>query len=537
MLKNHLSQMALILATFVCLSCANRGTPSGGEVDAKPPVITRSVPDNYSVNFDSKEIRIYFDEYIKMKNIQRNLIISPPMDLQPEITPLGSASKYITIKITDTLLPNTTYAINFGESIVDNNEENPYPYYRYVFSTGSYIDSLKVHGRIKDALNREADEFVSVMLYDVDSTFNDSIIYNQKPKYITNTLDSTTTFKLDNLKEGRYLLVAIKDNNSDYKFQQKSDKIGFANELINVTSDSSFYDLTLFKEAIDFRAIRGQLVSGQKIAIGYEGSHEAMKVKILSDTPDNFEKRITKDRKKDTLYYWYKPKLAADSLLFEVSHGTYRDTLTVKLKEQLQDSLTITAVKTGALSFSETIELDGSIPFESLDVQKVSLVDKDSIPVTFSSELDSLMNRYRFQFDKTEANSYKMQVLPGAFTDFFGNVNDTLNFSFKTREYADFGNLRLNLIDAVYPVIVQLVDQQGEVAYEQYAVQENPLDFQHIAPGNYYIRVIYDRNANGTYDSGNYLKNIQPERVSYYPNVFEVRASFDYIEDFTLLKE
>jgi len=107
-------------------------------------------------------------------------------------------SKYITIKISDTLLANTTYAFNFGNSITDNNEGNPYPYYRYVFSTGAYIDSLSIKGNIVDALKKEPETFVNVSLYEVDSTFTDSIIYKENPKYITNTLDSLTTFSIEN---------------------------------------------------------------------------------------------------------------------------------------------------------------------------------------------------------------------------------------------------------------------------------------------------------------------------------------------------
>src|SRR5210317_68676 len=168
MLRRVLNFVALIAITLVIINCANRGTPSGGDMDETPPVITKSTPDNYSTNFNSKEIKIYFDEYIKIKDLQKNLIISPPMDPMPEITPLGSASKYITIKIFDTLQPNTTYAFNFGESIVDNNESNPYPFYKYVFSSGTYIDSLAVRGSVKDALEKKTEEFVSIMLYDVD---------------------------------------------------------------------------------------------------------------------------------------------------------------------------------------------------------------------------------------------------------------------------------------------------------------------------------------------------------------------------------
>ena len=123
----------IITISAFLINCANRGTPQGGVKDSEPPKILKSVPKNYSTNFKGKEIKIYFDEYVKLKNLQKQLIISPPMKTQPEILPLGTASKYITIKIFDTLQPNMTYAFNFGQSVVDNNEDNPFPFYRYVF--------------------------------------------------------------------------------------------------------------------------------------------------------------------------------------------------------------------------------------------------------------------------------------------------------------------------------------------------------------------------------------------------------------------
>src|SRR5690606_23040147 len=115
------------------VDCAKKGTPTGGERDTIPPTIVRSNPENYSINFTGDEIEIRFDEYIKLKDIGNELIISPPMEYTPIITPL-STSKTLKIKILDTLKPNTTYSFNFGNSIVDNNEENKYEYFKYVFS-------------------------------------------------------------------------------------------------------------------------------------------------------------------------------------------------------------------------------------------------------------------------------------------------------------------------------------------------------------------------------------------------------------------
>ena len=149
MRKNVLQNLVILISITLVISCANRGNPSGGPKDEVAPLIIRSSPENLTTNFKGKEIKIYFNEYVKIKNLQKQLIISPPMDTEPTVTPMGSASKYITITINDTLDDNTTYAFNFGQSIVDNNEENPYDYYRYVFSTGDYIDSLSVKGQIQ----------------------------------------------------------------------------------------------------------------------------------------------------------------------------------------------------------------------------------------------------------------------------------------------------------------------------------------------------------------------------------------------------
>ncbi len=535
-MRKYLSNFILIISIGLVLNnCANRGSPTGGDKDVTPPVITKSEPENYSTNFNTKEIKIYFDEYIKINDLQKQLIISPPMNPEPEITPLGAASKYITIKIHDTLLANTTYAFNFGESIVDNNESNPYPYYRYVFSTGDYIDSLSVNGSIDDALKRVPEEFVSVMLYDVDSTFTDSIVYQQKPKYITNTLDSTTTFKLENLKAGKYLMVALKDENSNYTFQQKTDKIGFHEEYITVPTDSgATYGITLFKEEIDFRATRPRLISGNKIAFGYEGDPENMKIELLSTVPDDYTSEITKDSKKDSLNYWYRPKIEMDSLVFKVSNTNYSDTLTVRLKDQLKDSLILNPVDTRVLRVTQAFEMEANIPFASIDESKIKIIDKDSANVAFTTELEKFKNLYKFNFNKTEENAYKIKILPGAFTDFFGNENDTLDYTVRTKSFSDYGNLRVTLRNAVYPMIVQLVNEKGEVVEEKYSAKPEAIDFTHLDAGKLYLRAIFDTNGNKKYDSGNYLLKRQPERVSYSSDIEPIRAGWDEIVEFIL---
>ena len=240
-LKRLVAFLFIALLSFGLFQCAKRGTPSGGPKDTDPPVQVRAEPEGFSTNFKSEKFRIYFDEYIRLQNPQDQLIISPPLKNIPLLSPQGGASKYVEVIIKDTLLDSTTYTFNFGQSIVDNNESNPAPFLSYVFSTGDYLDSLTLSGVVTDAFNRTADDFISVMLYAIDSTFTDSIIYKQPPTYITNTLDSLTTFSLKNLKAGSYRLVAIKDDGKNNLFDQDADKIGYLLDTITLPTDCLLY--------------------------------------------------------------------------------------------------------------------------------------------------------------------------------------------------------------------------------------------------------------------------------------------------------
>ena len=269
MFKKHFKYIPFLLLLFF-ISCAKRGSITGGVKDTIAPTLKYSFPENYSVKFQGNKIKLIFDENIKLKNLNKQLIISPPMKNEPLVTPT-TATKILTITINDTLQPNTTYSLNFGQSIADNNEGNPFNQFKYVFSTGDYIDSLALGGRVKDAYDKEVASFVSIMLYEANEKFNDSTIYKENPRYITNTLDSLKTFRLENLKAGKYYLVAMKDNNSNNKFNPKSDRIGFNKQIVTIPNDTVF-ELELFKEVMPFKAIKPSQASGNRLIVGYEGN-------------------------------------------------------------------------------------------------------------------------------------------------------------------------------------------------------------------------------------------------------------------------
>lgn len=186
------------------------------------------------------------------------------------------------------------------------------------------------------------------------------------------------------------------------------------------------------------------------------------------------------------------------------------------------------------LKFNENLELHANIPYSKIDVKKIQVLDKDSIQVPFTYELDTINNIYKFNISKDQDQSYSFEFLPLAIEDYYGNANDTLFYKLKTKTYDDYGNLRLTVKNAVTPMIIQLVNRVGEVKYEQYVEDLNPIEFQHIDAGKYYIRIILDSNQNKKYDSGSFLKRKSPEKVAYFPKELDVRAGWDLIQEFIL---
>lgn len=524
----------LVLMSLSFVDCAKRGNPEGGSRDSIAPIILRSVPENFTTNFKGDEIRIYFDEYIKLKNAQEQIIISPPLDNQPSLYPF-STSKYVKINFIDTLKENTTYSINFGNSIVDNNEENPFEHFKYVFSTGSYIDSLKINGTVSDALKMNPEEDVTIMLYEVDENYNDSIIYNRKPLYVSNTQVSPGSFEIDNLKEGTYLLVGVKDNNSNYLFDPKTEKIGFTPTFINVPTDSTFH-LNLFKEIPAFELARPTSLNSQKIQFGYEGIGDSLEIEMLSSVPQDFEHTITKDLKSDSLYYWFQPIIETDSLIFKVSNLNRVDTVQVRMQKAERDSLELSSLSTGVITFEEVFKITANSPIRKVDREKIEIIDKDSLAVEFNIDFEQKLNTVSFDFEKAERQAYTITLFPEAITDFFGTVNDTISFKTNTRTSADYGFLSLSVVNPkTYPIIVQIVTENGSVSKTLYGIEnETTFNFENISPGNYYVRVIYDENENGVWDTGDFLERKQPEEVVYFPKLLDIRANWTLNETFQI---
>lgn len=534
MLKNNL-KYTFFLLLLITVGCAKRGSITGGLKDTIAPVLKASFPENFSKNFKGNEIKLVFDENIKLKNLNKQLIVSPPMKNEPLILPT-TASKTITIKIKDTLQPNTTYSFNFGQSIADNNEGNPFNQFKYVFSTGNYIDSLSLGGTVKSAYDKEVESFVSVMLYDVNDTFKDSIVYNESPRYVTNTLDSLKTFSFENLKAGKYLLVAMKDYNSNNKYNPKTDKIGFSTDFITIPNDT-LYELELFKESLPFKTFKPSQASGNRMFLGYEGnvnSAAASPKIVLKTNNDILSTIITKFPKKDSLQVWYKP-IKVDSLNLAVAKDKYEANFNFKIKDQKKDTLKISAIQTGNLKFRERFALESSTPIIRVENSKISVINNSKTAVVFTSEYDEFNQKLYFDFKKEPSENYTFKLLPGALTDFFEQTNDTLTYKLSTKSTAEYGNLTVSLENIKqFPVIVELTNTKGDVLTTEYTDKNTTVDFNLIEPALYTLRAIYDTNKNKEWDPGNYLEKRQAEEVIYFSKEIDVRANWDVNQIFDL---
>lgn len=528
MKKDYFIIFAIVfIGIFSFSGCAKRGTITGGAKDTIPPSIITSTPENFTTNFSGNEIKIVFSELIKVKDISKQLIISPPLNKKPTIIPQGSASKFISIKIADTLQPNTTYSFNFGQSITDNNEGNPYSQFKYVFSTGSYIDSLVVMGKIKDAFEEKPDNFVSVQLYDA-RTYTDSTVFKEQPLYVTNTLDSLKVFALENLKGGEYYIVALKDKNNNYKYDPKHDKIGFLKNKISVPNDTLF-EIEMFKEKIPFKAVKPVQQSNNKLFMGFEGNPKNAKI-TATDGTNTFPVVMTKfsDKKKDSVQLFI-PTIKADSLVFTVEKDNFKKTFTSKIKEQKEtDSLFIDAEQKGTLHFRDTFAIKTKTPLKTIKSELILLRNKDSVVVPFTHNYDEFEQRITFDFKKEESQKYIMEILPNAIEDIYDTKNDSLKFSVSTRTYSDYGNLKVNLNSAKrFPLILEVLNSKNEVVEKAISTGSKTLQFDAIEPNIYKLRIIYDDNGNGIWDTGDFLEKRQAEEIYYYPKEIDVRANWD----------
>ena len=519
--------------SLLVTSCAIRQMPGGGPKDTQPPVIVKSYPENYSVNFSSREIRIDFDEYVELKDLNKQLIVSPIMKNEPEAEVKG---KSLLIKLPDSLKPNTTYTLNFGNAIVDVHESNVLDNYQYVFATGPQLDSLEVRGSVKSSENLKTEKGIVVMLY---SNTNDSMVYSTLPDYFSKT-DSAGNFIIRNLKAGTYKLFALKDANSNYYFDSKNEQIAFSNELIQVP-DTTLHNLKIFNEPDTApHVLKAQYASQGKIVIVLTAPAQGVELKNIDGNSLNGTLLTEINRSNDTLFVYNKDSLV-DSLHavvfynkmpIDTIHVNFRALKGNKGREAalLPAFPVFTNLNGNILEIPDTLILTFSAPVEKINKELIKLVADSTTDVPFSLTIANSNKRsYFIAFNKSENKNYRLLMLPSAVRDIFNQHNDSAIFDFRVREEKEYSTVAVNysVTEKKYNHIMQILTE-NDVAVRQMSVQKNgSIRFEYLLPGKYKIRVIDDSNNNGKWDGGNYRKKIQPENVFYYPEIVNARANWN----------
>lgn len=521
--KYFLSFLIMVFLT----QCARKSIPTGGLKDTLPPIMINASPKMNTVFFDKEKIIITFDEFIKLKDISKQLIISPPLELDKyKVKPQGTVAKKIQIQLLDSLKKETTYTFNFGESIVDNNEDNPLPFFRYALSTGPIIDSLEIRGKVTDAYERITEPYTSIHLYPVDSTYSDSTIFLKKPFYVTSTLDSVI-YNFKNLRPDTYEIIAIKDVGGNYLFDQNIDKIGFLEKPITLPGDSVI-NFRIFKEIPNQFWTRPFFINTSQIGFGYYGEADRDAIEVKSKVPRNFRYLINKNRETDTLNFWFRgDKL--DSLKFAIKEEDTTRLFNVKFKKELRDSLEISVITKSIMGLLDSFKIESNLPLVKINLDLINIKGLDSLSVPYKASLDKNYDRLSLFYDWLPNDNYKIELLPNALIDFWGNTHDTLRFSAKTKPIEDYGNIFLQILrEDKDPFVLELVNLKGESLRRLDVSNESDFyEFKYLLPGNYLFRYIKDKNGNKKWDTGNYLKKIQPEMVYYSPDTIDLRANWE----------
>ena len=509
-------------------SCAIQVPPDGGKKDMEPPHLLSSEPANYSNLFKGSDIQLNFDEFISLNEIGSQLIVSPLLKYPPE---LKIRKKSLLIHFQDTLLENTTYTINFGQGITDNNEGNKLENFQFVFSTGSIIDSLDLQGSIETAFDHKKSKGVLALLY---RSTRDSIPFLEKPLYFSRTNDSGQ-FRISNISPGSYKLIGLKETDGNYLYSPGEELIGFPDSFVNASSEN--INLQIFNEVTKLHLLKAYSEFPGKAVVVFNAPADTIKINLLTDTAKLNIYSYSFSKEKDTLNIWYKNNFA-DSLSFYFDNYLLKDTVTIRLfklteenKGRKRTGMTILPGNSQTVlqhlylpHYLQITRPVATSSFDNINFYEDSLLVKAHYEFT-----DSLHMQLNVNHKWKSKSKYSIFIPPGTFTDIYGVKNDTIQFAFEAHGESDYGSIKIifKKTDSI-PYLLQLVDDAGSAINRQVSgSQDTIFELNFLDPRVYRIKLIRDENGNGKWDTGNYLKNIQPEQIEFYPEAITVRANWD----------
>lgn len=585
------SLFLLLLLGVTVHSCANMAAPTGGAYDIDPPRVRRATPDFNSLNAAPARIEIEFDENIKIESPTEKVIITPPQQNMPVIRSIGRRA---VVELNDTLLPNTTYTIDFTDAIVDNNEGNPLENFVYSFSTGDRLDTLAVSGKV---LNAEDLEPVTGIYVGIHSNFDDTAFTRVPFERISKT-DSRGAFTVRGMAPGEYKVFALGDLNRDYRYDNPQEAIAFLDSVVIPSTMPAVRQDTVFVDSVtvdtiltvqytrfvpDDLLLRSFLSDFQRQYLQKHERPEEHKLGLFFAAPTSMptffllKPEVERDdwyvmertKNNDTLTVWI-----TDSLVYR------QDSLQMKVNYIRTDSANQNYIATDTLNFNmrrsgrsrdrapeksegeegeeapvrflgmnsnvqSTFELFNPVRIEfEQPVQQF-----DSSYVELSMAVDSLYEAVPFQMESDSLNprrfvlrpswepgaKYRIRIDSAAVISHYGLWNNTYEQQFTVKPLDQYGNLEISLsgLQEEESAFVELLNTTGK-PFRKSVVKANRARFQDLLPGDVYARLVIDKNNDGQWTTGNYEEKRQPEEVFYYPGKFVIRAYSDHSESWDI---
>ena len=553
---------AIIIVAVTLYACANRGQgPQGGAKDEVPPKVMKTSPQIKSVNVKVNRIEIEFDENVNLKDIAKNVIISPPQRINPEITSYG---RKVNIQFKDTLLTNTTYSIDFGNAIVDNNEGNILKNYVYSFATGNEIDTLEIAGTLLNAEDLNPLQGITVGIYDDLS----DTVFIKKPFLRISRTDENGHFTVSNVKDGRYRVYALNDLNRDY-FLQKGEGLAFDEKSFQTSFESITRPDTLWKDSLTIdtiRFVKGTRFLPDDVVLRYFKDDykrqylaksertephlisfffNTLADKLPEIRPLNVEwdnkVLLQKNARLDSLTYWLTDSvlIKTDTITLEVKYlksdslfklQPQTDTIRFSMRKPLKNPTTTTKSKKKELLGIQTnlssqfgvykpVTLKFAVPVKSFDVAKIhlsQLVDTLLTPIPFKLEKkDSIGMNFEINHKWIPETTYQLLIDSAAFYSIYNLQSDDLKNEMKIRSLDEYSSLELVLANYDSTAIIQVVNKDDKLV-RSLPIAKSVTKVEYLEPGEYYLRMYLDRNGNGKWDPGNYFEKRQPEEVYYY---------------------
>ncbi len=516
-----------ITTLLIIQSCAQMASPPGGKKDTLAPKLVTSIPLNKSKNYKGKKLELTFNEYVNVRNLNQELLITPNIgSYQTRIRPNG-----LSILLDSTLKDQTTYTFNFRNSIEDMSERNVGKNIKLVFSTSNTIDSLSITGKIKLVDQNKAFENVLVGLYPHNDTLR---IDKTKPYYFTKT-DTSGIYTLENLAQGKYYMAAFIDANNNLLYNSNKEPVDFLTEPFFSLNKNETKNFSITLQNLDPLKITKTTSTAKTVL--YEMSR-GIKTLELENKKDliyqiegdkNIRIYVKNQEAKDTLFL---SAIVTDSLNRKI-----KIPLKVKFRElNKKEKVTRTTLQVSYLpaqgkyvSPEDSLVLGFPKPIVSWDSKRVQFNTEENETITLPDEA-YLWNKYSNQLTIKRSflpyrDKFLLNLEKGAFVSAENDSSDLQKQAFQFQDLEEYGSIEGRVGEQPNNYIVQLLNAANmQVLYEQNTSQK--FNFLHIEPGVYMIRAIEDTNKNGYKDIGNFILKTKPENVFYLEGKVKLKANF-----------